>query len=203
MIEHTFRSHLGSSETTYRLTSAGLEIRDPKRGVKLVPYQTIHAVNLQSLGPMLGVDQYRCTIRSWEHRTLVVQNAHFVGIGRVKPRNESYRQLVRALHRVLGRRGVSVRFSRGSAKLVCVGWFLVLAPLLIFASALVVAGLPGIWIGGGILPAIPYGLFLIHNSRRQTYSPDVLPAELFPEVDSADLPSRQGRHFPRRAAAGC
>jgi hypothetical protein len=185
------------------LTSAGLEIRDPKRRVKLVPYQTIHSVNLQSLGPMLGVEQYRCTIRSWEHRTLVIQNAHFVGIGRVKPRNDSYRQLVRGLHRVLGRRGVPVRFSRGSAGLVCVGWFLVLAAMLIFATALVVAGLQGIWLGGGILPAIPYGLLLIHNSRRETYAPDDLPAELLPELVSADLPSRRDRQVPRRVAAGC
>lgn len=203
MIEHTVRCQLGSPELTYRLTNAGLEVCHPQRGIKLIPYQTIHSVRLQFLGMVMGVEHYRCIIRSWEHRQLVIQNAHFVGIGRVEARHESYRRFVDALHRVLDRRDVPTRFTRGSLGLVITGWALVVMAALIILAALIVLGAKGIWLGAGLAPAIPYGMFLIHNSRRESYSPGNVPAELLPTVKLAGETARARGGIRQEAQAGC
>jgi hypothetical protein len=203
MIDQLIGGRTDTTDIHCRLTPTGLEVQGAGRQRKLIPYATIREVNLQSLGLPGGAARFRCTIRSWEHPRLSLDSIGFKGQTDHDAGNVAYRHFVARLHRILKHQGVTCRFTRGSAGLIVAGWCLLSVILLASSASLLSLGLRGLWVALCMSPGIPYGIYLIHNSRCEDYAPDDLPAELLPEVDAQGHRAPSGRDSRRKAEVAC
>ncbi len=203
MIEHILRGPAHTADFHCRLAPEGLEIRGGTRQSIVIPYQTIREVNLQSFGRLAGVARFRCGIRSWEHRQVVLDNMGFKGHNDSDAGDAAYRRFVVRLHRILKQQEIATRFTRGSTGLGLIGWCLIGLIVLASAGALLGLGVKGLWLVGCMAAATPYGFFLIHNHRREEYTPDGIPMELLPATESTAERTPAAGNPRRRAEVAC
>jgi hypothetical protein len=190
MIRHSFRRSHGAPVLTSTLTSRGIVVERGQDRREVIPYAQIRGINLQSHGLQLGFPRYTCSISAANHRKLTLSNVDFVGLARVESRDDTYRQFVKTLHHLVELHRESIEFTCGSNGMFWLGWLLISSASVILLGSLFLLGTKEIVtaiIAIGLGPAFAYGTFCTCAYRRDTYSPETVPADMLPGEQPDDV----------------
>lgn len=170
---HAFRLSVFGRERAYSLEPDALVWADGRKSER-IPYDRVRRIHIFSMPPAMGRTMRRTVLRGDFRGRIIIGATHFLGLGRIEDRSESYFAFAEALitHIVAANPDVAIRAGHGW--IAYLFWALMFGLSVIFLAG----GMIAVFVGGlptGALPAfvvlvlfLPVSWRIMRNGRPRS-----------------------------------